>query len=134
MADSDRLPLLKELRDRVAKAPIRTYEVTLRGWPPHPYSARSPAKARVQCWRAYSAYDDRCDFKSFLKLVQSVRVVADPPGIGERILVCGRPATRVLGGIKSGRANYFMWDDGDEILTAHPSEIARAEATETAEE
>jgi hypothetical protein len=100
--------------------PIRTYAVTVDGFPePHLYSARSPAKARVQCWRAYCAYDDRSTFGSFLK-ISRIRRAPDPPGIGDRILVCGIPATRVIG---HGQYTHFMRDDSDTILLAHPSEV-----------
>lgn len=99
--------------------PIRTYAVTVEGFPPHLYSARSPAKARVQCWRAYCAYDDRSTFAAFLK-VSRIRRAPDPPGIGERIVVAGLPATRVIG---YSQYTHFMRDDSDVILLAHPSEV-----------
>lgn len=101
--------------------PIRTYEITVRGFPPMLYSARSPSKARARCWYDYGVMDDRLTtFREFLKM-SSVRRAPDPPGIGERILVCGQPATRVIG---YGQYTHFMRDDSDEIILAHPSEVA----------
>ena len=54
----------------------------------------------------------------------SIRRVADPEGIGKRILVCGKPATRVIG--RSPTGNYYMYDDSDVIYTAHDTEIRAA--------
>jgi len=101
--------------------PIRTYSVTVEGYAPVLFSARSPSKAR---WLAYQAYTEAfdCSFTRFLALLGSVRQVDNPPGIGARFLVCGRPATRVLG--RSPEGLYFMRDDSDVIMVAHPSEIA----------
>jgi hypothetical protein len=100
--------------------PIRTYELTVRGFPPMLYSARSPSAARARCWRDYGVMDDRLTtFRDFL-MMSSVRRVPDPPGIGERILVCGELATRVIG---YGQYTHFMRDDSDVILLAHPSEV-----------
>jgi hypothetical protein len=39
----------------------------------------------------------------------------------ERVLVCGKPATLVI----DRRGNFFMYDDSDDILCAHHSEIVR---------
>lgn len=101
--------------------PIRTYEITVRGFPPMLYSARSPAKARARCWRDYQVLDDReTKFLDFLKM-STICTVTNPPGIGERILVCGKPATRVIG---HGQYTHFMRDDSDEIILAHPSEVS----------
>jgi hypothetical protein len=57
--------------------------------------------------------------------ISSVRRVPDPPGIGERILVNGLPATRVIG---HGHGHYvhFMRDDGDVVLLSHPADVAPA--------
>lgn len=67
--------------------PIRTYQVTVRGFPPMLYSARSPSKARAACWRDYRIMDDRIlTFRVFLN-ISAVRRAPDPPGIGDRFLV-----------------------------------------------
>lgn len=102
--------------------PICTYEITVDGYSPMLYSARSPAKARWRCYQDYLAVYD-CSFSRFLARL-SIRRVGNPPRIGERILVCGKPATRVIGRTPNG--NYYMYDDSDVIYTAHDSEISVA--------
>lgn len=99
--------------------PIRTYAVEVTGYTEVLYSARSPAKAR---WRAYQDYGviSTCSFGEFLA-TSTIRRAKDPPGVGDRILVCGKPATRVIGRTPLG--NYYMYDDSDVIYTAHDSEI-----------
>lgn len=102
----------------MALKPIRTYEITVDGFPPASYSARSPAKARVRAWRDYcSAYD--ASFKKFMQISRIARV-DDPPGIGRRILVSGEPATAVIG---YGQYVHFMRDDSDVILCSHPLDV-----------
>jgi hypothetical protein len=114
---------------RLGLAPIKTYEITVRGFPALLYSARSPSAARARCWRDYSVMGDReTKFRDFLKM-SSIRRVPDPPGIGERILVAGDPATRVIG---HGQYTHFMLDDSDVILLAHPSEVQPVPAAELA--
>lgn len=104
--------------------PVSTYEITVRGFPPMLYSARTPSKARARCWRDYGIMDDRVTtFKDFL-LMSSLKKVPNPRGIGERILVAGLPATRVIG---FGQYTHFMRDDSDTILLAHPSEVSATE-------
>lgn len=101
--------------------PVSTYEITVRGFPPMLYSARTPSKARARCWRDYSVMDDReTKFRDFLAM-SSIKRVPNPPGIGERIMVAGVPAVRVIG---HGQYTHFMRDDSDTILLAHPSEVA----------
>ena len=99
--------------------PIRTYAIEVTGYSPVLYSARSPAKAR---WRAFQDYGvvSTCSFAEFLAL-SSCRRADNPPGVGDRILVCGKPATRVIG--RSPLGNYYMYDDSDVISTAHETEI-----------
>ena len=99
--------------------PIRTYAITIRGFEPALYSARSPAKARARCWRDYDVYNN-VTFGDFLR-ISTLRRAPDPPGIGERILVAGLPATRVIG---HGQYVHFMRDDSDVVLCAHPSDVA----------
>lgn len=103
----------------MSPSPIRTYEVTVRGFPPALYSARSPAKARARCYREYCAIFDGVSFRKFLDM-SSVRLVSDPPHIGERIIVAGLPATRVIG---HGQYIHYMRDDSDTVLCAHPLDV-----------
>lgn len=101
--------------------PIKTYEVHVDGYGEVLFSSRTPAKAR---WQAYQAFGvcSTCTFSEFLAR-SSIRLVANPPGIGDRIYVCGKPATRVIG--RSPGGNYYIYDDSDFIYTCHDSEITR---------
>ena len=101
--------------------PIRTYEITVRGFSSQLYPARSPAKARWRCYGDFSSAYDNIPFKEFLKM-SSLRVVPNSHGTGERILVSGRPATRVYHP-SNGQYVWFMWDDGDVILCSHPLDV-----------
>ena len=105
-----------------AMKPIRTYGVKVDGYGEAFYSARSPAKAR---WRAFQDFGivSTCSFAEFLRR-STIRRADDPPGVGARILVCGKPATRVIG--RSPIGNYYMYDDSDVIYTAHDTEIRAA--------
>lgn len=98
---------------------IRTYEVTVTGFPPVLYSARTPGKAMAMCYRDYGIMDDRICFKDFMRKAR-VRRAPDPPGIGERILVGGLPATRCIG---HGPYIYFMRDDGHSVLCSHKADV-----------
>lgn len=101
--------------------PVRCYEITVRGFPPMLYSARSPAKARTRCWHDYLSYDGSVSFGDFLRL-STVRSAEPPPGAHERILVCGKPATRIIE--RPGGGNLFMYDGSDTVMRAHDMEIA----------
>lgn len=103
---------------------IRTYGVTIRGFPEALYSARSPAKARACCFRNFTEAYDGVSFREFLSSV-TVRRADNPPGIGERITVLGKAATRCIG-YGSNRV-WFMYDDGDVVLCAHPSDVTPSE-------
>lgn len=100
--------------------PVRTYAVTVNGFDALLYSARSPGKARARCYGDYLNYDDRTTFRQFLSMSR-VRLADNPPGIGERILVCGKPATRIIG---RGSQIAIMYDDSDDIISAHHTEVA----------
>lgn len=101
---------------------IKTYEVRVDGYDPCKFVGRTPAKAR---WRAYQAFGivSNCSFQEFLAR-STIRKVNDMPGHGEQILVCGRPATRIIEPGHCG--NRYCYDDSDVIYTAHDSEIKAA--------
>jgi hypothetical protein len=110
-----------------ALRPIRTYAISLDRFGTTFYSARSPSKARAQCYRAFcSAY--QVSFKEFLKLRPSVRVTDNPPYF-RRAVIAGRPGTIIYSPHKGIR---FMRDDSDEIFSAHPSEIVEISAEKQA--
>ena len=100
--------------------PIRTYAVRVDGYDEAIYSARSPAKAMAKAWRDFTAVYDK-SFGDFL-VIAHVRRIADPPGVGERILVGGLPATRVY---HRNQDHYvwFMRDDSDTALCSHPNDV-----------
>jgi len=104
--------------------PIRTYAARVEGFPEILYSARSPGKARALCFRDWCSGcgGDRANFSGFLRF-STVRRCEAPKGVGERILVCGKPATRVIRGSARMSRNLFMYDDGDAIMICHDSEI-----------
>lgn len=99
--------------------PVRTYEVSISGFDPVLYSARTPSQARM---RAFYAFRDAFDvaFKDFLKVAR-VKRVDDPPGLYRRVSIAGKPATVVLG--HGGHYVAFMRDDGDVILYSHPADV-----------
>ena len=101
--------------------PIRTYEISVHGFPPGLYCARSPAKARARCYRDYSATFDCATFKDFLK-ISTLRTVPNPPGVGDRIMVGSLPATRIYHPC-AGHYTWFMRDDSDTILCSHPADV-----------
>lgn len=115
---------MSETIERVAKAilpPIKTYSIAVEGFSPQRYSARSPGKARAAAWRDYSCAWD-VSFRRFLEVSSVVRIL-NPPGVGDRILVGGVPATRALG--RGDQYVWFMRDDSDVLLCSHPSDVER---------
>ena len=111
-------------RVKVADEEIHTYEITVQGFPPDRYSARTPANARAQCWRAYQSYRPECGFGEFLA-ISTLRRVPNPPGIGDRIMVCGAAATRVIG--RHSQYVAFMRDGEGVILFSHPADVVEVE-------
>lgn len=99
--------------------PIKTYEITVEGFGPALYSGRTPGRARARCWREYRRYSS-CSFRDFLGRSR-LRVVPNPPGIGDRICVAGLPATRVIG--HHGQYVAYMRDNHDDILLSHPADV-----------
>lgn len=98
--------------------PVRTYLVKVEGFDPMPYCARTPAQARARAYRDYLACYD-VNFRDFLKR-STIKRVPNPPGIGDRIMVGGLPATQVL---PLGQYVGFMRDDSDAILCSHPADV-----------
>lgn len=97
---------------------VRTYEVSVRGFGPHLFNGRSPAKVRAHAYRLYTEMYN-ATFREFLRM-STIRRVPNPPGVGERILVGGLPATRVL---SQGQYVGFMRDDSDVIFLSHPNDV-----------
>jgi hypothetical protein len=97
---------------------IRTYAVSIGGYGVTFYSARSPSKARAQCYRAFCSAHE-ISFKEFLTLRPSIRLTDNPPYF-RRALIAGKPGTIIYSPHNGIR---FMRDDSDVIFSAHPSEI-----------
>ena len=104
--------------------PIRTYSIKVERFPAHLYCARSLGQAMSRCWRAYSSYDDSCDYSRFLRIAKG-KGVDNPPGVGDRILVSGKPASRVLNrdGRLVGHYVAYMFDDSSTILESHELDV-----------
>lgn len=100
--------------------PIRTWAVNVRGFPEGLYSARSRGKAQARAWRDYASTFNAATFLDFMK-ISSVRLAPNPHGVGERIMVAGSPATRVIG---YGQYVHYMRDDSDVILCSHPLDVS----------
>jgi hypothetical protein len=99
---------------------VRTYEVRIELYTPALYCARSPAKARARAYREFCSCHE-VTFHNFL-CRSSIRRVANPPGVGERIMVSGLPATRVLP--LHSHYVWFMRDGADQVLCSHPADVS----------
>lgn len=102
---------------------VRAYQVTVEGFPPMSYSARSPGKARARAWQDYQAAYE-CDFKQFMRISRVTRAPWED-GRHTRVLVNGKPATLV---IHPYRRDLFIYDGSDHVMCAHHSEIVLAAA------
>lgn len=98
---------------------IKAFSVTVEGFSPVTYCARSPAKARARCWRAFTA-SHTCTFRRFLE-ISTISRIENQPGVGDRVLIAGLPATRVIDG--GGQYVAYMRDDKDEIFYSHPLDV-----------
>lgn len=99
---------------------IRTYRITVDGYGGGLYCARSPSKARARAYQSFLSCRD-ATFREFLKISRIERV-PNPRGVGDRIIVSGLPATRVVHG--PGQYVAFMRDGSDEILFSHPADVS----------
>ena len=120
---------------------MRTYEVTVDGFPPVIYSAASSGKARTRAWHDFNnAFD--CTFKNFLR-ISRVRICPPPkddgydyvrrnygvdPRIGKRVrLINEGPMTGKEGEIVyPGRSTahvHVILDGRDFASSVHPLSI-----------
>lgn len=107
---------------RSGHRPVRTYAVTVERYGEAMYAARSPGKAFGRAYRDMLTARDDLKFADFMKMAR-LRRVKDPPGCGERIVVQGRTVTRCYGPASPAIGIYFMPDDSDEVLVAHPLDV-----------
>ena len=105
--------------DKTTAGPVRSYAISVDGFPEQIYTARSAAQARANCWRAYLSYDSNVTFRQFLRMSR-LHSVPNPLGVGDRILVGGLPATRVQ---PVGQYVGFMRDGSDVIFCSHPADV-----------
>lgn len=99
---------------------LKQYDVLVNGFDAVTYYAASPAKARVQAWRAYcNAYD--CSFKRFIQ-ISTVRKSSRPApkGFGAKILVGGKPAFRVQ---HDGQYVHFVRPGETTLMLSHPLDV-----------
>lgn len=103
---------------------VRTYSVSVEGYGPQTYCARSPAKARARAYRDYQVVSTKT-FGEFLS-ISSIRRIDNPPGVGDRIMVSGLPATRVYHPCAGSGYTWFMRDDSDVVLCSHPADVTES--------
>lgn len=103
--------------------PVKTYSISVDGYGSGLYCARSPSKARARAYRDFLMCRE-VTFQDFLARSSLMRV-ANPPGVGDRIMVAGLPATRVYHP-SAGHYVWFMRDDSDELICSHPAEVTSA--------
>jgi len=97
---------------------LKTYSVTVQGFSPHTFFAATPGRARVRAWHSYSS-GYPCSFKEFMS-ISSCRRADDPPGLGRKITVGGKPAYSVP--TEHGHPEY-VFPDTDVILNTHPLDL-----------
>lgn len=120
---------------------MRTYSVTVEGFPSVVYSARSPAKARSKAWQHYSSAFD-CSFKNFLRIsrVRSCGVPADDgyayvrrtygvdPKVGDRVRLVnegqasGQEGEVVYPGQSTAHVHVLL-DGREHVSIVHPMSI-----------
>jgi hypothetical protein len=103
---------------------IKTYEVSVIGYPSAPYSAKSAGRARAIAWREYSECRN-CTFKDFMR-ISAVRRIPNPPGVGEAIMVGGKLGFRAVGW--NGQYVRFVWPDSDVVLCSHPLDVSAVQS------
>lgn len=98
---------------------ICTIEVTVQGFPPVQKSHVSAGAAFAAVWEDYRSYDDLCSFRKFMSIARR-RSVPNPSGVGEKILVCGKPALALE---PEGHTRAFVYEGERNIMRAHHAEI-----------
>lgn len=100
---------------------LRRYAVSVRGFSPVVFDAKSHGQARAAAYRSFCSYSDATSFKEFLQLVSSVtRVREVPEKYGQRIRVMGQPAHYVS---HDGQYVQFVRPNDTTILNSHPLDV-----------
>jgi hypothetical protein len=102
---------------------LKTYAVTVEGFPAYNYEAATPAQARSSAWHSYRNYRD-VPFREFLR-ISSIRRADDPQGFGRLITVGGLPAHWVGW---NGQYVRFVRPDSTVIVLSHPADVVEAAA------
>lgn len=97
---------------------LRTYLVTVLGFPTYVYLAASSAKARARAWRGYCSYS-AISFREFL-LISSIRRGEDHPQLGRPIMVGGDLAFWC--GF-NGQHVEFVRPNAETIFLSHPLDV-----------
>jgi hypothetical protein len=98
---------------------LKTYSVSVNGFPAYNYEGANPAQARAAAWRAYSSFQ-HVPFREFLR-ISSIRRADDPQGFGRPITVGGAPAYWVG---YNGQYVRFCRPDKTVVLLSHPNDVA----------
>lgn len=101
---------------------IKTYAVTVEGFPAYNYEAATPGQARASAWNSYRNYRD-VPFREFLR-ISSLKRVDDAAGFGKPIMVGGRPAHWVS---FNGQYVRFVRPDEGVIMLSHPNDVSEVD-------
>ena len=98
---------------------LRNYAVQLRGRDIQTHLAASRSRAKAA---AFSLMHEvwGIPFRSFIGLVESVRLIDMPPGVGRPILVLGKPAFFIS---RNSQYVQIAYPGSDQVLNAHPSDV-----------
>lgn len=102
---------------------LKTYAVTVLGFPAHNYEAATPGQARSHAWQSYRSYND-VPFREFLR-ISSIKRAVDADGFGRQIMVSGRDAYWVG---SNGQYVRFCRPGETMVLLSHPLDVAGAAA------
>lgn len=100
---------------------LKTYSVSVDGFPPYDYEGATPAQAQVKAWHAYCSYR-YVTFREFLK-ISTIRRGVDSEGFGRPIVVSGDPAYFVGGDVQRGYVR-FVRPGETQVLLSHPLDVA----------
>lgn len=98
---------------------LKTYAVTVEGFPAYNYEAATPGQARAKAWQAYCSYR-HVPFREFLT-ISTIRRCADAGGFGRPINVGGKPAHWVS---FNGQYVRFVRPSESVIMLSHPNDVS----------
>lgn len=98
---------------------LKPFEVSVAGFPPATYSAKTRGKALAAAWGDYRSCSDT-SFGDFLRIAIARRTECPNPRYGEEIIVGGRPAFYVG---ENRQYVQFVLPDSEVILNSHPLDV-----------